>query len=331
MKSFKIAASLVLLSTTVAIAADLPSIKSVPAFPASRWTGFYAGLNAGGTWSVENSVNLSTAPITLANTGSTSDIQASNYQNALYDWALPSALGVTNLLYPLYGGFIGGGQLGYNLQSSFNDISIVTGIEVDIQGIASANGNSSATRFTTVGNASFSYSSGAAIATTTQVSKYMDYLGTARARLGYIAAPTLLLYGTAGLAYGGVNINSSVSSYAPSISSSSDLTHAWGSSGSYSNTQVGWIAGGGIEWMFLPSWSLKTEYLYYDLGSVTFNQELSGALSTANSTTPGDYYAGQLWWGNVSQVSSHFSGNIVRAGVNYHFNFGKETPIIAKY
>jgi hypothetical protein len=36
-----------------------------------------------------------------------------------------------------------------------------------------------------------------------------------------------------------------------------------GVSNSVSNTKVGWTAGGGVEWMFLPNWSAKVEYLYY--------------------------------------------------------------------
>ncbi len=51
MKSFKAAISMLLFSSISAIAADLPSLKSAPvAAPAPMWTGFYAGLNAGGTW-----------------------------------------------------------------------------------------------------------------------------------------------------------------------------------------------------------------------------------------------------------------------------------------
>ena len=33
-----------------------------------------------------------------------------------------------------------------------------------------------------------------------------------------------------------------------------------------SNSRVGYTLGGGLEWMFLPNWSLKAEALYYDLG-----------------------------------------------------------------
>ena len=42
MKSFKIAASVILLSSASALAADLPSIKSGPGVaPVPMWTGFF--------------------------------------------------------------------------------------------------------------------------------------------------------------------------------------------------------------------------------------------------------------------------------------------------
>ncbi len=37
-----------------------------------------------------------------------------------------------------------------------------------------------------------------------------------------------------------------------------------------SKTLTGWTAGAGIEWMFLPHWSLKAEYLYRSFSSQTF-------------------------------------------------------------
>jgi outer membrane immunogenic protein len=36
------------------------------------------------------------------------------------------------------------------------------------------------------------------------------------------------------------------------------------------NTRPGWTAGGGLEWMGSPNWSVKAEYLYYDLGKIAF-------------------------------------------------------------
>ena len=33
----------------------------------------------------------------------------------------------------------------------------------------------------------------------------------------------------------------------------------------------GYTLGGGVEWAFSPNWSLKTEYLYVDLGEETWS------------------------------------------------------------
>jgi hypothetical protein len=52
MKSLKIAASLLLLSSASTLAADLPSVKSASVgMPAPIWKSFYLGLNIGGGWS----------------------------------------------------------------------------------------------------------------------------------------------------------------------------------------------------------------------------------------------------------------------------------------
>jgi outer membrane immunogenic protein len=78
-----------------------------------------------------------------------------------------------------------------------------------------------------------------------------------------------------------------------------------------SNTHVGWTVGGGVEWMFAPRWSVKAEYLYYDLGSrdldlaFTVHDNNSNRNATFNSHT------------NVD-----FKGSIARVGVNYHFGGG---------
>ena len=75
----------------------------------------------------------------------------------------------------------------------------------------------------------------------------------------------------------------------------------------------------------MPNWSAKVEYLYYDLGNVSYS---AGLLTTLNSTLTA-FPAGSIA-GVVSQSQTRFNGNIVRAGVNYHFNWGA-APIVAKY
>jgi outer membrane immunogenic protein len=77
-----------------------------------------------------------------------------------------------------------------------------------------------------------------------------------------------------------------------------------------SNTSTGWTAGGGAEWLFAPHWSAKIEYLYVDLASSGINGAFTGW---------------QLGNNHHPQI------NVVRAGVNYHFNWGSPTPVVAKY
>ena len=68
-----------------------------------------------------------------------------------------------------------------------------------------------------------------------------------------------------------------------------------------SNTNAGWTVGGGVEFALPGNWSAKAEYLHVDLGA--FN------CGTACGGTPNE---------NVS-----LQENVFRAGVNYHFGWGK--------
>jgi len=145
MKKFLLAAASLALMTGAATAADLPSRKAEPVLPPPppMWNGFYAGLNAGGTWGASNGVNMISAPVFLHPSAITGSID-----NALYDWALPSAAGATGSMNSNNGGFIGGGQIGYNYQFLTN---LVTGFEADIQGVANNNGSRAFGSFVPIG------------------------------------------------------------------------------------------------------------------------------------------------------------------------------------
>jgi outer membrane immunogenic protein len=283
------------LTAGTALAADLPSYKAPPPPPPPPlWTGFYAGLNAGGTWASNNSVYVTNFPAF-------------------------GAISILNL--PLSGsqsanngaGFIGGGQIGYNWQ--FWGGRLVAGVEADIQGIAGSRGGSSSWTAAPLGTiiiGDFPFPLN--LLSNVSVRKSLDYIGTVRGRLGWLFTPTLLVYGTGGLAYGGVNVN--LNSF-QALSFAGALLPLQGGAANISDTRVGWTAGGGLEWMFMPNWSAKAEYLYYDLGSVT-----GSAVNVA--------FGGAPTVASVSQFSTRFNGNIVRAGVNYHFNWGAP-PIVASY
>ncbi len=117
----------------------------------------------------------------------------------------------------------------------------------------------------------------------------LDWFGTVRGRVGVTLMPTLLIYGTGGFAYGEVR---------------SDWRNG-------SAIQTGWTAGGGVEWMFMPNWSAKLEYLYTDISGGNVNAFNAGL--------------------GINNVNNHTRWNTVRAGVNYHFNFGAPAPVLAKY
>jgi outer membrane immunogenic protein len=92
-----------------------------------------------------------------------------------------------------------------------------------------------------------------------------------------------------------------------------NITPGFGSSSGISDTRTGWTAGGGFEWMLDPHWSAKFEYLYYDLGSVTYNGLLVSGFVVPVAGNP-------AFFTNNVQTSTRFNGNIVRVGLNYQFH-----------
>jgi outer membrane immunogenic protein len=292
-----VSALLIAVPVSIANAADMP-LKEAPLPPAAvlSWTGFYAGLNAGGTWGSNNSVNTVSSLLADLAPGPSS-------------YGASSALGATGSV-PVGGnaGFIGGGQIGFNWQF---DPRWVAGFEADIQGVANHNSNGGLA--TAVGPISL-FGNPDTVRTQINSRGRLDYLGTVRGRLGVLVTPTLLAYGTGGLAYGGVKASTSISQ------SNNDCTFTPGAciqgaaatAGAVSSTLAGWTAGGGLESMFGQHWSAKVEYMYYDLGSVTFGD---GALVTSNGTFPPAGGPAVV----TSQSTTHFKGNIVRVGANYHF------------
>jgi outer membrane immunogenic protein len=77
------------------------------------------------------------------------------------------------------------------------------------------------------------------------------WFGTLRGRAG-VAVGNVLLFGTAGFAYG-------------------SLTADTAGNLSETRTSLGWVAGGGVEVGFTPHWSAKAEWLYLDLSDRTFS------------------------------------------------------------
>ena len=288
--------------TGAALAAEpAPAPPPVILPPPPVWTGLYVGINAGGTWSSGTTINTTTDNRDPGN-GLVGETEANITSAALATASVPVN----------HSGFIGGGQVGYNYQFNNSWSNWVAGIEADIQGVAASN------------SAHLVFSQGAVagfpanpIDQNLSSSARGDFLGTVRGRLGFTLIPTLLIYGTGGLAYGQTDSRTSITQI---VENDPALPNHYSSFGSISNSRVGWTAGGGGEWLFAPNWSVKVEYLYYNLGSVSY-----GLTPLQNFNT-----AGTLFTNGAPFSRTSFRGNIVRAGLNYHFNL-LPAPIVAKY
>ena len=155
-------------------------------------------------------------------------------------------------------GALVGGTVGYNLQTG----SFVFGLEGDISA-SWMNGSS-------VGGAAGSVCSGTSCETAN------TWLATGRGRIGW-AWDRFMPYITGGASGGNIKATAN-------------------GGGSVNKTQLGWVAGAGLEWAFTGNWSAKLEYLYTDLGNVTCEASACGTDTTVS-----------------------FKTSIARAGVNYRF------------
>jgi outer membrane immunogenic protein len=275
-----------------------------PPPPPPIWTGFYAGLNVGGSWLSNTGTNVSTFNVF---DNPAVHVDGEGPGSAISQTGVASVGNAS--------GVIAGGQIGWNYQFAN---SWLVGIETDFQGLG-VRGNGSFTRQAAEAfDIDVPPDDQARATVSTQ--QTVDWLGTVRGRLGWLLTPTFLIFGDGGFAYGRVTSNTLVQSIwtFPILDV---MNEQWVPGfGSFADTRGGWTAGGGAEWMFLPNWSLKVEYLYYDLSSVRYN------LNTASI----NFAVPSLETFNRSQISTRFNGNIVRAGLNYHF-YTAPPPIVAKY
>jgi outer membrane immunogenic protein len=215
---------------------------------------------------------------------------------------LPTAAGFVDLapttLSPNPKGFLGGAQAGYNWQTG----SLVLGVEADIQG---ANINGSAFQSPIIQN-NGTPRAGSSLS----ASEKLNWLGTLRGRLGFTPSNPLLLYVTGGLAYGGVGYTANSDFVPPG-------TQMYPAA--FSDTRVGWVVGGGLEWAFSPNWSAKIEGLWYDLGRPSdIANGVPGLPAGTCGNAPAFCQVGNSW---------KTQGAIARVGVNYRFG----GPVLANY
>ena len=126
----------------------------------------------------------------------------------------------------------------------------------------------------------------------------MDWLGTVRARAGWLASQQMLLYVTGGLAY--ADLENRVTATAVNAGGFPLLVPA--GSGKSSEWKAGWTVGGGMEWLMGNKTTLKGEYLYYDLSDTS--------VTGGSAAFPG----------STATYNNENTGHIVRMGLNVHIH-----------
>jgi hypothetical protein len=141
----------------------------------------------------------------------------------------------------------------------------------------------------------------------------LDWFGTVRGRLGYLATPNWLVYGTGGLAYGNVNESGSAQPGNPFVGIN-NAPLVW----NQSTTKVGWTAGVGVENALSTNWSWKVEYLYMDLGDVTSN--VSGGVGAVGGLVGNCYGSptsvGTVKRGSGSSMERNFECSTMPTGID---------------
>jgi len=273
-----------------ALAADLPAprpmpYKAPPAAVAYSWTGFYIGGNVGAAWENTDPTYSYTSIAAPAppgfndvfgpggplNVGGTSAVAS-----AIADGFLPTSLGSNNTSV-----LTAGVQIGYNYQVN----QTVWGVETDFNWLA---GGVKTTGFTAPANG---------IITNVDTSTAgLRWLGTLRGRVGW-AFDRALVYATGGLAYGDVVASATAMNF--------DGTNTDLFAGGGSNVRYGYVVGGGLEYAVTNNISLRGEYLYYNLGTVSYS------VAPINTFAAGE--------GLTTTGSLKVDGSIARFGINYKF------------
>ncbi len=262
--------------TAAASAADYRAAPA-PMAPVFTWTGFYIGANAGYIWS-EGDIGDRCV-------GGGGIVGQANFCT------------VPNLITsPESSSWLAGGQVGYNYQYR----NWVFGAEVDLQATDLNRANNQVTFNSLIG-----FPAVPLTATYTGRAE-IDWFGTARGRIG-IAWDRFMVYGTGGVIFANVQTSHLLDFQFADPTQSTAVTGLFSNIASHDSIVPGWIAGGGVEWAFMPNWSLKVEGMYYEL-----QQSHSGnrVFRDRNFLNP---------LGSFGETFADHTGFLVRGGINYRF------------
>jgi outer membrane immunogenic protein len=258
---------------TPALAADMPLKAPPPAPPpVPTWTGFYLGGDVGWDGGWQN--------------GTSNPEPAGFGVPPIIGGGLPGG-GFTSTSSNFRPGSVGGGvYAGYNWQSG----NWLAGLEGDVTFMNLKSSNTQPFQGTCCAPL--------VPAPTMTLSTSDTWVASVRGRLGAVAG-NWLFYGTGGAAWTGV-------SYAASLTPDG-VAFPLGTSANanFSQTSLGYVVGGGIEYMFSQHWVARLEYLYYDFPGASGNAPV-----VPTATCPGCSFAINF---------SNLQVQTVRAGLSYKF------------
>jgi outer membrane immunogenic protein len=225
MRTLLVGGAFLLVAGVQTLAADLaiapPSIPVVPS-----WTGFYIGVHAGAGWQ------------------SSSNPTFSDPTNGFYQ--------TTNLAGSAALGGVGGIHAGYNWQFA---PAWVVGFEGDLSWTSLSDQRTAAPLITTAafGGAPFPNSSVA-------MSANIEWLSSARAKLGYVGWWNTMFYATGGVAWANVEYSGQLT-----VAPVAGFANSVIGSTSFTTTKSGYVVGGGAEWQATANILLRAEYLFYSI------------------------------------------------------------------
>jgi outer membrane immunogenic protein len=185
----------------------------------------------------------------------------------------------------------GGGFVGYRIQFG----TMVAGIEGDI------NAKSASSSYSLSDSNTFR-----AETFTGSVKQGAD--GSIRGRFGFLVTPSVLVYGTGGVAFGSVS-----GSFGYSAHEIDGVGTAYATGGgSWSTTRSGATGGAGVEALITQSLTLRLEYRYTDLGRFSETVPLTTFCGAVGAFTCGSPSSG-------ASISLHPTFQAVRVGVGYNF------------
>jgi outer membrane immunogenic protein len=203
-------------------------------------------------------------------------------------------------------GILGGAYAGYNWQVNPHWL---VGIEGDITALRRSASDTE--------NMFETFTTPPAVTGTMTLGATNRWLASARGRVGWVGGP-FMIYGTGGVAFTQTNYSALMT---PGPANGVGLGTAGGITvplaTTFSQNNVGGVAGGGVEWMANSNWVFRAEYLYYWFPGAS-------AVLPVSTTGPGGGTCVGCGW---NLKSSNLGIQTVRVGVSYKFG----GPVVAKY